>query len=69
MSPLLILGPLHRLHGVGEHEHLEAACERVLDQAQHVRVHERLAAGEPDLARPEPKGGDLVVVGGGLGAA
>ena len=26
-------GPLHRLHGVGEDEHLEAARERVLDQA------------------------------------
>ena len=48
-------GTLHWLHGVGEDEHLEAARQGVFSHRQHVRVQERLAAGEADLACFEAK--------------
>ena len=41
--------PLHGKHGVGENEHIEPAHQRVVQQLEHVWVHERLAAGKPDL--------------------
>ena len=41
----------HRLHGIGEHEHGDdRAPERVAEHLDDVGVHERLAAGEADLA-------------------
>jgi hypothetical protein len=50
---VLCLEAAHRPHGVGEDQHLEAAGERGVEHGDHVRVHERLAAGEADLARAE----------------
>jgi hypothetical protein len=50
----------HRLHGVGQHQHLEAPVEGVPHHPRDVRVHERLAAGEADLARAQPQRLDLV---------
>jgi hypothetical protein len=52
--------PHHRLHGVGQHQHLEAPVEGIRHHARDVRVHERLAAGEADLARAQPQRLDLV---------
>ncbi len=42
--------PQHRLHGVGQEQNLETALERVAQHLDDVRIHERLAAGEADLA-------------------
>jgi hypothetical protein len=53
--------PLHRAHGIGEHQHLEAAFQRRGRHRRQVRVHERLAAGEADLGRRQPELGDLVI--------
>jgi hypothetical protein len=44
----------HRAHGVGQHQHFEAAPERRVEHAEHVGVHEGLAAGEADFTRAEP---------------
>lgn len=41
---------VHRLHGVGQHHRMKAALEALLDHLDDLRVHERLAAGKPDLA-------------------
>ena len=54
----------HGLHGVGQHEDREAAGERVLDHAENVRVHERLAAGEADLGHRPAIARDLVEIRG-----
>jgi hypothetical protein len=51
--PFLDLRALHRLHGVGQDQDLEAAYESVLGHRQHVGVEEGLASGEADLARPQ----------------
>ena len=42
--------PQHRLHGVGEQQNLKPAAERIAQHVDDVRIHERLAAGEADLA-------------------
>ena len=66
-QPALHLGSLHRLHGVAEHQHLEAALQGIPHQLDQVRVHEGLTAREADLAGAKPSGLDLVEVGRGLG--
>src|SRR5262245_14064008 len=42
---------LHRLHGFGEDQNAEAERKAVLQHADNVGVHKRLAAREPDLNR------------------
>ena len=61
------LGPAHRLHRVGQHQHLEPAGEAQLQDRQHVGIHERLATGEGDLAGRQAFARDLVEEGLDLG--
>ena len=60
--------PQHRLHGVGQDQNLEAARERVAQHLDDVRIHERLAAGEADLAHRQALTLDLIEKGDRLGA-
>ncbi len=53
--------PLHRLHGIGQHQHIEATLQRRLDHRQRVAVHERLTAGKADFARAQSQFADFVV--------
>ena len=41
----------HRAHGVGQDQRFEPARERIARKADHLRIHERLAARKSDLAR------------------
>ena len=59
-QPRLDARPLHRLHGIGEHAAPEAARERVAQHGENVGIHERLAAGEADLARGPLPALDLI---------
>ena len=58
----LRLQALHRPHRVGQHQHAEAAREACLEHGEHVRVHERLAAGEADLLGRQAVARDLVEI-------
>ena len=60
--------PQHRLHGVGQEQDLEAALERVAQHGDDVGIHERLAAGEADLAHGPLPVLDLIEIGDRLGA-
>src|SRR5262249_49242039 len=59
-----VLDSLHRPHRIGKHQNAESARETILDHAEEVRIHERLAAGEPDLFRAPAVALDLVEITG-----
>ena len=63
ISPLLILGRCIGCMALVSTSTSKPRAERVLHHGQDLRVHERLAAGEADLARAEPPARDLVEVG------
>src|SRR5690606_22925440 len=53
---------LHGPHGVGQHQDLKAASQRVSQHRYDVRVHERLAPGEADFPSREMMVLDLIEV-------
>jgi hypothetical protein len=55
------------LHGIGQHQHREAAAKRVVQHFDNLGVHERLAAGEADLSDRKAIAHDFVEEGSGLG--
>ncbi len=54
--------PHQRLHGVGQHQHLEASLQTLLQHHEDVRVHEGLASGETDLVSSQVQPGELVKI-------
>ena len=58
----------HGLHGVGQHQHGVTAIQRIAEHGDHVGIHERLAAGEADLAHRQAIACDLIEKGSRLGA-
>jgi hypothetical protein len=59
--------PAHRPHSVRQHQGLEAAAEAQADDVHDLPVHERLAAGQADLAHRQAILRDLVQIGRDLG--
>src|SRR5262249_46144495 len=57
------LGALHGTHRIGQHQDPKATTEAIFQHAKKFRVHERLAAGKPDLFRSPSMALDLVKVG------
>src|SRR5262249_6015588 len=60
----LSLAALHRPHRIGKRQNAESARETIPDHAEELRIHERLAAGEPDLFRAPAVALDLVEIRG-----
>ncbi len=61
------LVPPHRPHRVGQHQSGKASRKAQIEDRDHVRVHERLAAGERDLAGGQLAISDLIEIRGDLG--
>ena len=63
-----VIGPdHHRAHGVGQHQGAKPAGQRVFEHGHDIRVHEGLAAGEPDLRRAQLFRFDLIQIAGDFG--
>ena len=62
-SPRLILGRCIGCMALVSSSTSKAAVEAHRQHREEMRVHERLAAGEADLARAEPEGRDFVEIG------
>src|SRR5207248_8346585 len=60
---------VHRLHRIGQPEGAKAARQGEMEHRRQFRVHKRLAAGEADQLRAEPKPLDFVEIFAGLRGA